>query len=494
MAIEKIIGTEIELGITAKDASGFDPVSSSILLINSHPAFSDVQAMWDYAGENPLLDARGFEASGEHEKPNQQDNRTINKVLRNGGRLYVDGAHPEYSSPECTNARDVVCYEKAGERIFEMCLASANLNLGEQQRMFIYKNNSDGKGNSYGHHENYLMDRALPFEQIVLGFTPFLVTRQIFAGAGKVGAENGTEPCDYQLSQRADFFETFIGLDTMAKRPIINTRDEPHADEEKYRRLHVIVGDSNMSEFATYLKVGTTAIVLSMVEDGFIKRDLALEDPVRAIKEISHDVACKRRVKLKRGKEFSAIEIQREYLDLALEYYQGQERSPQVADLLEKWQYVLDKLAEDPMTLHRELDWVIKRELINAYTSRKGCSFDDQRVFMMDLQYHDLRRDKGLFFTLERQGYVERILTDEEILLAMKTPPADTRAYFRGMCLQKYPKEVYGVSWSSIIFDTGDLAVKRIPMTDPYRGTQKLVAEVLERSETAAELLENIAV
>jgi len=494
MAIEKIIGTEIELGITAKDASGFDPVSSSILLINSHPAFSDVQAMWDYAGENPLLDARGFEASGEHEKPNQQDNRTINKVLRNGGRLYVDGAHPEYSSPECTNARDVVCYEKAGERIFEMCLASANLNLGEQQRMFIYKNNSDGKGNSYGHHENYLMDRALPFEQIVLGFTPFLVTRQIFAGAGKVGAENGTEPCDYQLSQRADFFETFIGLDTMAKRPIINTRDEPHADEEKYRRLHVIVGDSNMSEFATYLKVGTTAIVLSMVEDGFIKRDLALEDPVRAIKEISHDVACKRRVKLKRGKEFSAIEIQREYLDLALEYYQGQERSPQVADLLEKWQYVLDKLAEEPMTLHRELDWVIKRELINAYISRKGCSFDDQRVFMMDLQYHDLRRDKGLFFTLERQGYVERIITDEEILLAMKTPPADTRAYFRGMCLQKYPKEVYGVSWSSIIFDTGDLAVKRIPMTDPSRGTQKLVAEVLERSETAAELLENIAV
>ncbi|MGH8648580.1 MAG: proteasome accessory factor PafA2 family protein, partial [Burkholderiales bacterium] len=353
---------------------------------------------------------------------------------------------------------------------------------------------SDGKGNSYGHHENYLMDRELPFEQIVLGFTPFLVTRQIFAGAGKVGAENGTEPCDYQLSQRADFFETFIGLDTMAKRPIINTRDEPHADEEKYRRLHVIVGDSNMSEFATYLKVGTTAIVLSMVEDGFIKRDLALEDPVRAIKEISHDVACKRRVKLKRGKEFSAIEIQREYLDLALEYYQGQERSPQVADLLEKWQYVLDKLAEEPMTLHRELDWVIKRELINAYISRKGCSFDDQRVFMMDLQYHDLRRDKGLYFTLERQGYVERIITDEEILLAMKTPPADTRAYFRGMCLQKYPKEVYGVSWSSIIFDTGDLAVKRIPMTDPSMGTQKLVAEVLERSETAAELLENIAV
>ncbi len=494
MAIEKIMGTEVELGITAKNPSGFDPVSSSILLINSHRAFAEVKAMWDYAGENPLLDARGFEVSGENEKPGQQDNRTINKVLRNGGRLYVDGAHPEYSTPECTNARDVVCYEKAGERIFEMCLASANLALSEPQQIFIYKNNTDGKGNSYGHHENYLMDRRIPFEQIVQGFTPFLVTRQVFSGAGKVGAENATEPCDYQLSQRADFFESFIGLDTMAKRPIINTRDEPHADEEKYRRLHVIVGDSNMSEFSTYLKVGTTAIVLAMVEDGFIKRDLALEDPVRAIKEISHDVACKRRVKLKRGKEFSAIEIQREYLDLALEYYQGQERSPQVADLLEKWQYVLEKLAEDPMSLHRELDWVIKRELINSYISRKGCSFDDQRVFMMDLQYHDLRRDKGIYFTLERQGFVERIVTDEEILMAIKTPPADTRAYFRGMCLQKYPDEVYGVSWSSVIFDTGDLAVKRIAMTEPSKGTQKLVAEVLERSETAAELLENIAV
>ncbi|MGB4780653.1 proteasome accessory factor PafA2 family protein, partial [Candidatus Methylomirabilis sp.] len=264
MAIEKIMGTETELGISTRDPSGFDPVSGSSLLINSHRPLAEVKAMWDYAGENPLRDARGFEVSGEHERPSQADNRTINKPLRNGGRLYVDGAHPEYSTPECTNARDLVCYEKAGERIFEMCLASANLTLPERQRIFIYKNNSDGKGNSYGHHENYLMERRVPFDQIVRGFTPFLVTRLIFAGAGKVGAENGADPCDYQLSQRADFFESFIGLDTMAKRPIINTRDEPHADEEKYRRLHVIVGDSNMSEVATYLKVGTTAMVLAM--------------------------------------------------------------------------------------------------------------------------------------------------------------------------------------------------------------------------------------
>jgi proteasome accessory factor A len=422
--------------------------------------------------------------------------RGTNDFLRNGARLYQDtGCHPEYATPECDNPRDLVIHDKAGERIVEELLLAAEQKLRENGiycEIYIFKNNTDSVGNTYGCHENYLVQRGVNFHKLAELLIPFFVTRQVFAGAGKVlKTRMGNH---YYVSQRAQHIYQEISGATTSSRGIINTRDEPHADEEKYRRLHVIVGDSNMSEFATYLKVGTTAIVLSMVEDGFIKRDLALEDPVRAIKEISHDVACKRRVKLKRGKEFSAIEIQREYLDLALEYYQGQERSPQVADLLEKWQYVLDKLAEEPMTLHRELDWVIKRELINAYISRKGCSFDDQRVFMMDLQYHDLRRDKGLFFTLERQGYVERILTDEEILLAMKTPPADTRAYFRGMCLQKYPKEVYGVSWSSIIFDTGDLAVKRIPMTDPYRGTQKLVAEVLERSETAAELLENIAV
>src|SRR5574337_1317504 len=469
MAIEKIMGTETELGISAKDPAGFDPVSNSILLINSHRPFAEVRAMWDYTGENPLLDARGFEVSGERERPSQQDNRTINKLLRNGGRLYVDGAHPEYSTPECTNARDVVCYEKAGERLFELCLAAANLTLPEPQRLFIYKNNSDGKGNSYGHHENYLVERRVPFDQIVQGLAPFLVTRLIFAGSGKVGAENGGERCDFQISQRADFFETFIGLDTMAKRPIINTRDEPHADEEKYRRLHVIVGDSNMSEVATYLKVGTTAIVLAMVEDGFIKRDLALEDPVRAIKEISHDVTCRRRVRLKRGKEFSAIEIQREYLDLALEYYQGRERSPQVADLLEKWQYVLDKLAEDPLSLHRELDWVIKHGLITSYINRKGCSFDDQRVFMLDLQYHDIKRTRGLYYLMLQDELIDRVITEDEIETAMTTPPQTTRAKVRSDFI-KYANEKnksYDVGWSYLKLN--DRYQRTILCKDPDR-------------------------
>ena len=422
--------------------------------------------------------------------------RGTNDFLRNGARLYQDtGCHPEYATPECDNPRELVIHDKAGERIVEELLLGAEQKLRENGiycEIYIFKNNTDSVGNTYGCHENYLVQRDVSFHKLAEQLIPFFVTRQVFAGAGKVlRTRMGNH---YYISQRAQHIYQEISGATTSSRGIINTRDEPHADEEKYRRLHVIVGDSNMSEVATYLKVGTTAMVLAMVEDGVIKRDLTLEDPVRAIKEISHDVTCRRRVRLKRGKEFSAIEIQREYLDLAREYYQDRERSPQVADLLEKWQHVLDQLALDAMTLHRELDWVIKHALITSYINRKGCSFDDQRVFMLDLQYHDLRRDKGLYFTLERQGYVERIVTDEEILMAMKTPPPDTRAYFRGMCLQKYPDEVYGTSWSSVVFDTGEAAVKRVPMIDPLRGTQKLTAEVLERSDTAAELLENIAV
>jgi len=479
MAIEKIMGSETELGITARDSSGFDPVGSSIFLINSLPAVQPLRTMWDYAGENPLLDARGFEVSGERERPSQQDNRAINKVLPNGGRLYVDGAHPEYSTPEVTNARDLVIFEKAGERLFDQCREAANGKLPPPQQLLIYKNNSDGKGNSYGYHENYLMARSLPFDRLVEGLTPFLVSRIVISGAGKVGAENGTEPCDYQISQRADFFETLIGLDTMAKRPIINTRDEPHADEEKYRRLHVIVGDSNMSEITTYLKVGTTAIVLAMVEDGFIRKDLALEDPVRAIKEISHDTTCRRKVRLKRGKEFSAIELQREYLELALEYYATAEASPQVSDLLERWQAVLDRLSEDPMLCARELDWVIKKELIHSYMTRKGIGFDDQRISMLDLQYHDIRQDRGLYYTLIRQGHVDRLVTDEIIDQAVTTPPQTTRAKIRSDFI-KFANErnkSYDVGWSYLKLN--DRYQRTILCKDPFKPTDPRVEEMI---------------
>jgi len=421
--------------------------------------------------------------------------RGTNDFLRNGGRLYQDtGCHPEYATPECDNPLDLTLHDKAGERIIEELLLTAETRLRENGidcDIYVFKNNTDSVGNTYGCHENYLVERTVNFHKLAELLIPFFVTRQVFAGAGKVlKTRLGNH---YYISQRAQHIYQEISGATTSSRGIINTRDEPHADEERYRRLHVIVGDSNMSEVSTYLKVGTTALVLAMVEDGALRKDLALEDPVRAIKEISHDTTCTRKVRLKRGKEFSALELQREYLDLAHAYYATVEQSPQVADLLERWERVLTQLAEEPRQCARELDWVIKRELIHSYMSRKEVGFDDQRISMLDLQYHDLRLDKGLYYRLEREGYVERLLTDEEIHRAMQLPPTDTRAYFRGTCLRKFPAHVYGASWTSILLDTGAAAVKRIPMTEPARGTRKLVGEILERADSVTDLLERLA-
>src|SRR3990170_4383827 len=348
--------------------------------------------------------------------------RGTNDFLGNGARLYQDtGCHPEYATPECDNPFDLVVHDKAGERIVEELLYAAERKLrvnGIYCEIYVFKNNTDSVGNTYGCHENYLVERGVNFHRLAEQLIPFLATRQIFAGAGKVlKTRMGNTYC---ISQRAQHIYQEISGATTSSRGIINTRDEPHADEEKYRRLHVIVGDSNMSEVATYLKVGTTAIVLAMVEDGFIKRDLSLEDPVRAIKEISHDPTCRRKVRLKRGKEYTAVELQRAYLEKALEYHSGRETPPPVADVLERWGRALEGLADDPMGLNRELDWVIKQDLIQSYVRKKGCRMADHRVSLLDLQYHDLRRDKGLYYKLEREGYVERIVTDAEVERAMK--------------------------------------------------------------------------
>jgi proteasome accessory factor A len=407
--------------------------------------------------------------------------RGTNDFLRNGARLYQDtGCHPEYATPECDNPRDLVIHDKAGERIVEELLLGAEQRLRESGiycEIYIFKNNTDSVGNTYGCHENYLVQRDVSFHKLAEQLIPFFVTRQVFAGAGKVlRTRMGNH---YYISQRAQHIYQEISGATTSSRGIINTRDEPHADEEKYRRLHVIVGDSNMSEVSTYLKVGTTAIVLTMIEDGFITRDLTLEDPVRAIKEISHDVTCRRRVRLKRGKEFSAIEIQREYLDLAREYYQDRERSPQVADILERWQYVLDQLALDPMTLHRELDWVIKHALITSYITRKGCSFDDQRVFMLDLQYHDIKRTRGLYYLMLQGGLIDRVITEGEIETAMTTPPQTTRAKVRSDFI-KYAIErnkSYDVGWSYLKLN--DRYQRTILCKDPFKAWDPRVDELI---------------
>ena len=491
MAIPKVMGTEIEYGITVKNDREFDPISSCVLLVNAYREEHSGKILWDYDQENPLADARGFQVDGEKYTPNQQENIARNKTLVNGARYYVDHAHPEYSCPEVTNARDLVIHEKAGERIVELSRREASMLLPAGAQLLIYKNNSDRKGNSYGSHENYLMDRRTSFKQIVEHLMPFFVTRQVFTGAGKVGSENRSQPCVYQLSQRADFFETEVALDTMVKRPIINTRDEPHADREKYRRLHVIVGDSNMSEYTIWLRNGVTALVLSMIEDGAIDRNLSLRDPVRSIKEVSRDPTCRKEVELERGGSRSAVQVQAEYLEMAQRYLRANP-APELADLVAQWELVLTALERDPMELATRIDWVIKRAMVERFMERKGLDWESPQVQMLDLQYHDLRRDRGLYYLLERQAQVERVVTDEEITRAIQEPPEDTRAYFRGRCLQRYGPEVFGVNWDSISFGIGDEPIKRVLMTEPLKGSKAHVEQLLLDSPTTADLVRNL--
>jgi proteasome accessory factor A len=492
MPLPKVIGSEIEYGITVQNDPDFDPISSCVLLVNAYQENRDSQVLWDYDQENPLADARGFHVEGEKYTPNQQENIARNKTLSNGARFYVDHAHPEFSTPEVTNVRELIAYERSGERILEQARRDASAMLPHGQTILIYKNNSDRKGNSYGCHENYLLERRTPFKDIVEQLTSFLVTRQIFCGSGKVGSENRASSCDYQISQRADFFETEVALDTMVKRPIINTRDEPHADRDKYRRLHVIVGDSNMAELSIYLRAGVTSIVLAMIEDGAINKSLSIYDPVRVMKEISHDPDCKRRYAMDKGGKCTAVEVQQEYLGMALRYFSSREIDPMTKDVLTRWELALARLAEDPMQLDQEIDWVIKRKMITEYMRRRNVDWSHPQVHMLDLQYHDIRPNKGLYYLLERRGEVERIVSNEEIEHAIAQPPTDTRAYFRGECIRRYGSAVFGVNWDSISFNMGDEPIKRILMNEPLKGTKRHVDELLRQSPTVADLVRNL--
>lgn len=484
----RVIGTETEYGISAKDVALSDHVTGSIAVIGHYPDLPAPNAIWDYENENPLLDARGFEVEGERERPNPEYNRQLNKVLANGGRLYVDGAHPEYSIPECSNPREVVAFERIGERIFAKCLQELSRARGREQCV-VYKNNSDGKGNSYGYHENYLVSRAVPFDRILRVLAPFFVTRLIVAGAGKVGAENQTSPAEYQISQRADFFECLADLNTMVKRPIVNTRDEPHAEYSKYRRLHVIVGDANMAEISTYLKVGTLSMVMEMLDAGADLPQIELDEPVRAIKQVSRDLDMKQSLKLSSGRPTTAVAIQRAYLSAAKMYYASHPTTEVMQDILRRWEHVLDCLEKDPRLLVDELDWVAKRHMIESYLDRKGCGWTDPRAKLMDLQYHDVRQDKGLFYTLERGKLIKPVVTEAEIARAETMPPPGTRAYFRGRCAAKFAASLYGVSWTSVLFDFGNTTITRIPLMDPLRGTEAMTGTLLESCPTAEALL-----
>jgi proteasome accessory factor A len=361
----------------------------------------------------------------------------------------------------------------------------------------LYKNNTDNKGASYGAHENYLMRRSTPFADIVKHLTPFFVSRQVFAGAGRVGLGQDGRGHDgrqhgFQLSQRADFFEVEVGLETTLKRPIINTRDEPHADPEKYRRLHVIIGDANLAEVSTYLKIGTTSLVLAMIEDRFLTRDLTIDNPVAALRSVSHDPTLRQLVTLKDGRTLTGVQLQLEYLDLAKKYVEdryGGDADPQTVDVLARWESVLDRLERDPMLCAGELDWVAKLKLLQSYRDRDGLDWDDAKLHLIDLQYADIRPEKGLYHRLVRAGRIERLLDDASVEAAMHEPPDDTRAYFRGRCLEKYAANVAAASWDSVIFDLpGRESLQRVPTIDPLRGTRRSVGALIDRCATAEDL------
>jgi Pup amidohydrolase len=498
MSVRRVMGIETEYGISVPGQPGANAMVTSSQVVNAYLAASAARARrarWDFEEENPLRDARGFDLAREVADSSQltdEDLGLANVILTNGARLYVDHAHPEYSAPECTNPRDAVIWDKAGERVMADAARRAAMVPGSQP-IQLYKNNTDNKGASYGCHENYLMKRETPFSDIVRHLTPFFVSRQVVCGAGRVGIGVDGRGDGFQISQRADFFEVEVGLETTLKRPIINTRDEPHADPEKYRRLHVIIGDANMSEVSTYLKLGTTALVLAMIEDSFLTVDLSVEMPVAGLRAVSHDPTCKHLLTLRDGRKMTAVQLQLEYLEQSRKYVEdryGADVDEDTKDVLNRWESVLHRLGDDPMQLSRELDWVAKLELLEGYRIRDALAWSHPRLQLVDLQYTDVRPDRGLYNRLEARGRVERVVTEAEVRAAVEDPPEDTRAYFRGRCLRQYADSVAAASWDSVIFDVpGRESLQRVPTLEPLRGTKEHVGDLFERCRTAAELV-----
>lgn len=489
MSIPKVLGLETEYGIIATGVDS-SPVTSSSLLINSYVSRFDTSIGWDFDAERPSVDARGFNLDDVF--PQDIEMNMVNTVLTNGARYYVDHAHPEVSTPECRTASEAVLFDRAGEEIVKESMLAAKRVLPDGAELVAYKNNSDGKGNSYGCHENYLVSRSVPFGELATLITAHFVTRQVFCGAGKVGSEFEGMPqssVSFQISQRADFFEEEIGLETTLKRPIVNTRDEPHCDPTKYRRLHVIVGDANMSEVATFLKLGTTAILLAMIEDDQLDHDLILAKPVAAIRQVSHDPTLRQKILMDSGKTITALELQQVLCERA-EQYADRFGLECVGDddgklILRRWREVIEGLDDDPATMAHVVDWVAKKRMIDGMADRYSLRSNDPRLKAIDLQYHDMRNEKCL---ATRAG-LETMTRNDEVILATTTPPSSTRAYFRGMCLQKWPNDVVAANWDSVVFDIGRDPLRRVPMMEPLRGTRELTEKLFLQSSTPAELV-----
>ncbi|WP_305095075.1 depupylase/deamidase Dop [Prescottella sp. R16] len=497
--MQRIIGIEVEYGISSPSDPSANPILTSTQAVLAYAAAAGVprakRTRWDYEVESPLRDARGFDlgrTNGPAPVIDADEIGAANMILTNGARLYVDHAHPEYSAPEVTDPLDAVIWDKAGERVMEAAARHASSVPGAP-RLQLYKNNIDGKGASYGTHENYLMARDTPFSAVVAGLTPFFASRQVICGSGRVGIGQSGDEEGFQLSQRSDYIEVEVGLETTLKRGIINTRDEPHADADKYRRLHVIIGDANLAEMSTYLKVGTTALVLDLIEAGVDLTDLQLARPVTAVHHISHDPTLRATVALVDGRELTGLALQRIYLDrVAAHLARRGDDDPRAADIVEKWAMVLDLLERDPMECSHLLDWPAKLRLMEGFRSREGLAWSAPKLHMLDLQYSDVRLDKGLYNRLVARGSMERLVTEQQILDAVHTPPSDTRAFFRGECLRRFGADIAAASWDSVIFDLGGESLVRIPTLEPLRGSRAHVGRLLDSVNSAAELVDQL--
>ena len=466
------MGIETEYGIFAPNNPGINPTILCAAVVNAYSDFifpdRKKPMRWDYYVESPFNDVRGYEIERELADPESWTDIDIglpNLMLPNGARFYVDHAHPEYSGPEVTNPADAALWDLAGDRILNQAAQLASELTGNL--ITIYKNNTDGKGASYGTHENYQVSRETPFEDFVKHLTPFFVTRNTWAGSGRVGLGQESRTSGYQISQRADFFEARVGLETTVNRPIINTRDEPHADPKKFRRLHVIVGDANMSPTITFLKMGTTALVLSMIEDSAFDFEIDLADPVLEMQAVSRDWAFEHQLLLVDGTQISAIAIQRKFLAAAQNYMTNKPLDAMTQRVLNLWREVLDALESDVNKLAGTVDWVTKKSVLDSYRLRDSLDWHDSKLKAIDLQYADIRTDKGLFYLMQQNSDVPAFLTEGEIERAIKNPPTDTRAYVRGKAVQNYGASVVGASWESLIFQISPSEpLKRIGLPD----------------------------
>ncbi len=460
--MQSLFGIETEYGITVEGREKVDVIAESIAIVRSYTQ-KDTALKWDYSLEDPYLDARGFrveellqdtdEAEMAEELPamSWQEIKS-DLVLSNGARFYNDHAHPEYSTPECSTVAELVAHDRAGERILWTSAQIRNKHIAPEA-VRLYKNNTDFLGHSYGCHDNHLVSRDIPFRTLAAGMIPFLVTRQVFAGAGKIGVETEThQKTDrglYQLSQRSDFFCVLVSIDTMRQRPIINTRDEPHADPNKFRRFHIILGDANMAEYSTALKIGSTRLALELIEKGK-QPQVALADPIAALQWISRDQQLRWVVELENGKTISAIDIQRLYLDAARKHLDvsGEETKRVITE----WERILDDLERDHWKCADRLDWVAKKYLLTTMVEAQGLAWSDPWLESIDLEYHNIDPDHGLYYALEREGRVKRWVSAGAVERAILSPPRSTRAYFRGQCVKKFGKEMTSVQWDEVEF------------------------------------------